>query len=484
MELADYLLILRKHWISVVAVTLAGILLAGVVSLLMHPTYTASTSVFLTVQSGSSAGELQQGSTYAENQVKSFAQVVTAPAVLTPVIDKLGLQTTTTELAKKVTASVPTSTAIIEIDVVGTDPVQTAQITAAIGAQLVTVVGELSPTGSKDEQTVKATIIAPAIVPTEWTSPRVALNLALGALLGLLIGVGQAVIRDRMDTTVVAEDDLAEVTDRSVVGVVAFDTDAPEHPLVFAADSHSVRAEAYRRLRTNLQFLAVQSRNRSVVVTSSVQGEGKTTSSINLAFALADAGDRVLLIDADLRQPKVADYLNMEGSAGLTTLLIGQATLAEVVQPVGTGRLEVLPSGQVPPNPAELLGSIEMEEVLNTALASYDVVVIDTSPTLAVTDSAVLSQVAGGTLLIVGSGTVKKPELAASIEALEAVDSNIMGLVLNKVKVDRGGAYRYQHQYRHEYRPVTEPVESGEAPGHLAARSAGDSPASFAAGRM
>lgn len=450
MELADYLVVLRKYWISIVAVTLVGLLAAGGASLLMTRTYTASTSVFLTVQSGNTAGELQQGSTYAENQVKSFAQVVTKPVVLDPVIKQLSLATNSTKLADQVTASVPTGTAIIEIEVVGTDPELTTRITGAIGGQLIQVVGELSPTGIDNSQSVKATIIAPPVVPTTATSPRVTLNLALGGLLGLLIGFAQAVIRRRLDTTVADESDIAEVSDRSVVGVIAFDAEASEHPLVFANDSQSVRAEAYRRLRTNLQFLSVQTRNRSLVVTSSVAGEGKTTSAINLAFALADAGERVLLIDADLRRPKVATYLSLEGAAGLTTLLIGRAQLADLVQPVSE-RLDVLPAGQVPPNPAELLGSDEMANVLTLALHDYGYVIIDCAPTLAVTDSALLAQIAGGTLVVVGSEAVHKPELAASLEALESVDSHIMGLVLNKMRLDHTAGYGYHH-YRQQYR--------------------------------
>lgn len=450
MELADYLTVLRRYWLSIVAVTVIGVLAAAGATLLMTRMYTASTSVFLTVQSGNTAGELQQGSTYAENQVKSFAQVVTAPVVLDPVIMQLSLATDSTKLAEQVTASVPTGTAIIEIEVVGASPELTAKIADAIGKQLIQVVGELSPTGIDNAQSVKATMIAPPIVPVSPTSPRVTLNLALGGLLGLLAGFAQAVVRRRLDTTVADESDIADVTDRSVVGVIAFDADAGEHPLVFTNDSQSPRAEAYRRLRTNLQFLSVRTRNRSFVVTSSIAGEGKTTSAINLAFALADTGERVLLMDADLRRPKVATYLSLEGAAGLTTLLIGRAQLADLVQPVSE-RLDVLPAGQVPPNPAELLGSDEMANVLALALHDYSYVIIDCAPTLAVTDSALLAQIAGGTLVVVGSEAVHKPELAASLEALESVDSHIMGLVLNKMRLERGAGYGYHH-YRQQYR--------------------------------
>lgn len=197
MELAEYLVVLRKYWLSVVMVTLLGVLLAAGAILLMPKIYTASTSVFLTVQSGGSAGELQQGGTYAENQVKSFAQLVTKPVVLQPVIDELKLGVAPSELAKSVTAAVPTDTALVNIDVDGRDPELTRQTADAIANQLITAVGQLSPTGTNGSQAVKATMVEPATTPIEWTSPKVVLYLLLGALLGLLIAVGQAVVRSR-----------------------------------------------------------------------------------------------------------------------------------------------------------------------------------------------------------------------------------------------------------------------------------------------
>ena len=448
MELTDYLAIVRKYWVSILACFLTCIAVAGTVSLLMKPVYTASTAVFLTVQSGNTAADLNQGSSYAENQVRSYAQVVTTPVVLQPVIDQLGLPTTPEKLAEHVTATVPTNTAIIRVDVDGGDPAQTATIANAISEELTRIVYELSPQASDGSKSVKATVIAPASVPTQWTSPRVLLNLALGALVGLLVGIGQAVLRSRLDTRVLSEHDVAEVTDRSVVGTIVFDTDVDRYPIVVHSDPHSVRAEAYRRLRTNLQFLELGGHRRSIVITSSVAGEGKTTTSINIAGALAEAGQSVLLVDADLRRPMVAGELALDGTVGLTTVLIGRATLGEVVQPVSQGNLHVLPSGEVPPNPSELLGSEPMRKLLAEATERYDLVIIDSPPVLPVTDSTVLTRACGGALIVVGSGTVTKPELAAAIDALQTVEANILGLVLNGLNAEHAGHYGYHHYYQ------------------------------------
>lgn len=458
MELTDYLHVLRKYWVSVVACFLVGIAAAAGVSLLMKPVYTASTAIFLTVQSGTTAGELNQGSTYAENQVRSYAQVATTPVVLQPVIDRLRLDTTPELLAERVQASVPTNTAIIGISVTGQDPVQTADIANAVGQELIVIVDELSPQGSNGSKSVKATVVSPASVPTEWTSPRVLMNLALGALLGLLIGLGQAVLRSRLDTRVLTEQDVAQVTDRSVVGTIVHDAEAEKDPTIAQAGAQSIRAEAYRRLRTNLQFLELGGRRRSIVISSSVAGEGKTTTAINIASTLADAGESVLLIDADLRRPSLANYLKLDGTVGLTTVIIGRAALGDVVQPLGQGNLHVLPAGQIPPNPSELLGSEPMERLLAEATDRYDMVIIDSPPLLPVTDAAVLSHSTGGVLLVVGSGLVARPGLAAAIESLEKVDANILGLVLNGVKAEHG-QYGYHHYYyRHAAESESAPM--------------------------
>jgi capsular exopolysaccharide synthesis family protein len=309
-------------------------------------------------------------------------------------------------------------------------------------------VGQLAPSGKDNQQAVVATVVAPAAVPTEWTSPRVSLNLALGLLLGLLVGVGQAVLRSRLDTRVVTEDDVALVTDSSVIGTISYDKIFATEPLVMTADPQSPRAEAFRRLRTNLQFLTLEGRSRILVITSSIAGEGKSTTAINIATTLADAGESVLLIEADMRRPKIGDYLGIESAAGLSTVIIGRAGLADVVQPVGAGVLHVMASGQLPPNPAELLASDAMKALLEEAAATYDTVLLDCPPLLPVTDAAVLSSLAAGALVVVGSGSVTRPELADSLQSVELAGGRVLGLGLNMAKVEHVG-YGRDHYYRH-----------------------------------
>ncbi|MFT3970664.1 MAG: polysaccharide biosynthesis tyrosine autokinase [Micropruina sp.] len=448
MELRDYVAVLRKYWISIVAITLIGLVGATIVTLVTPPTYTARSAVFLAVRGGGSASELAQGANYATNQVRSYAQVATTPTVLQPVITKLQLDITPAKLAESVTASIPTNTALIEIAVVDRDPELGARIAQATSEQLVATVDQLSPEDSNGKRAVVATIVTPATVPLEKTTPRTTLNLAVGLLIGLLLGFGQAVLRNTLDRSIRTEDDVARATDHSVIAKIPFDSDAAEHPLVMFTDPHSLRAEAYRKLRTNLQFLNIAkgTDRRSFVVTSSIAGEGKSTTSINLASTIAEGGEKVLLIDADLRRSTVAKYLNIEGSVGLTTVLIGRATLEDVVQPIGTGTFHVVAAGEIPPNPAELLASDAMKQLLDEATAAYDTVVIDAAPLLPVTDAAILSTITGGALVVAGSGVVTVPELEDASDTLDQVNGTMLGIVLNKARASAGDGYYYQYK--------------------------------------
>jgi capsular exopolysaccharide synthesis family protein len=245
-----------------------------------------------------------------------------------------------------------------------------------------------------------------------------------------------------------------------VLGVIGYEEDAPEHPLIVQESPQALRAEAFRRLRTNLQFLELDASSRTFVMTSALPGEGKTTTCINLAITLADAGQKVVLVDADLRRPSVAAYMGVEGSVGLTTVLIGKVAVQDALQPWGNGNLDVLAAGQVPPNPSELLGADSMAELVAQLGAEYDVVVIDTPPLLPVTDGAILARVVGGAIVVVGAGTVHRQQLEGALSALETVGARLLGLVVNRVPVKGPGNAAYGYGY---YEYVSEQPTSPDA---------------------
>jgi succinoglycan biosynthesis transport protein ExoP len=468
MDLRGYLKVLQRRWISILVITLATLAVAAGITFALTPKYVSTTRLFFGVQGAQSGSDLAQGSTFAEAQLSSYAQVATSPLVLQPVIAQLGLPLTPVELAQQVSAFAPTDTVIIQVTVTDTSPVRAQQIANAIGQQLATAASDLSPRRQDGSQAVKATIVAPAQVPTDAASPNVLRNLAAGLILGLLLGIAVAILRRLLDTKIRNETDLEQVTDVPVLGVVPFDADAAAHPVVIRDDPLSVRAEAVRRLRTNLQFVEAAQHARSVVVTSSIPGEGKSTAALNLAASLSDAGLNVVLVDADLRRPSLAGYVGIEGSVGLTTVLIGEANLDDVLQPWGDSSLRVLPSGQVPPNPSELLGSGAMADVLDQLTERFDMVVLDSPPLLPVTDGAILGRMAGTTLVVVGADRLHRSQLSAALESLTTAGVSVAGLVLNKVAPQDFGPYEYGDAYmKRSDQTVTAPKPPRRAEGKL-----------------
>ena len=447
MELRAYLNILRRRWLMVALVALSALALAAVVTLLMTPRYTATTRLFFGVEGTGSAADLAQGSTFAEKQMTSYAEVATSPLVLGSVIERLDLAVGPADLADKITASVPSDTVILEVSVSDTDPGRAAQIANAVGAELSDVAASLSPERADGTQALRATVLAPAVVPGGPSSPNVPRNLGLGLLVGLLLGVGLAILQQLMNTKIRNDQDVRALSDSPILGAIAFDQDVPSHPVMVAEQPLGAPAEAIRRLRTNLQFVGAGTQSKSLVVTSSVPGEGKSTTAINLAVSLADAGSRVILVDADLRRPSVADYLGLEGRAGLTTVLIGRADLEDVIQPWRDSGLHILPSGQVPPNPSELLGSTVMVDLLAKLESDYDVVLLDTPPLLPVTDATILTKLVGGAIVVVGADRIHKAQLAEALETLEIAGAQLHGLVLNKIARRDANPYVYENGY-------------------------------------
>lgn len=442
-ELHDYLVIVRKRWLPILLVTAFVLAAAAAASLLATPTYQARSQVFVSVSTGGSTADLLQGSSYSQKQVKSYVDLVTSPLVLAPVISDLGLPTTPDQLARSVTADSPLDTVLINVTVTDVSPQVASDAANAIADSLGTQVTELEKPSSGLPSPVQISTVRKATVPTTPATPNTKRNLALGLVLGLALGFGLAVLREVLDTKVRTDADVRKVTDVSVIGSIAYDEDAPKHPLIVQTDPHSPRSESFRRLRTNLQFLDIADRPSTFVMTSSIPGEGKTTTTINLAIALADAGARVVLVDADLRRPSVAKYMGLEGGVGLTTVLIGRASVQDVVQPWGKGQLHVLPAGQIPPNPSELLGSQSMVHLLDQLAQAYDIVLIDTPPLLPVTDAAILGRLTGGALIVAGSEMLHRQQLTDAIGSLESVGARVLGVVLNRLPRTASDAYTY-----------------------------------------
>ena len=263
--------------------------------------------------------------------------------------------------------------------------------------------------------------------------------------------MGTAVLRETLDTSVKTPDEAVDIVGAPLLGAINFDAKAAKSPLVVVSEPDSVRAEAFRQLRTNLQFVDIEHPLKSVVITSSLPGEGKSTTACNLAISLAQAGLKVILVEADLRRPRVGDYLGVESAVGVTSVLLGRVTLDDALQQWGGESLHVLGSGPLPPNPSELLGSSGMLNLLRELEGRADLVVIDAPPLLPVTDAAVLGTAASGVLLVIQSNATRREQVARAVSTVTSVGATLLGSVMNRVPLKGPNAYAYGYGYGYDY---------------------------------
>ena len=463
MDLRTYLHILRRRWMTVFVVGSLCVILAGAITLLTPNRYQSNVEFFVSTSQAADTADLAQGSTFTQKRVKSYTQIVSTPIVLRPVIEATNVDLTPAELGRNIEATSPADTVLLKVSVRDRSRAQARTLAEALSTEFPAIVEQLESVTPDQPSPVKLTLVGPPTSSDVAVSPRPLRNIALGVVLGLLLGVAVAVVKHLLDRKIRSKDDVEEVTDVVVLGGIPFDSDAEKRPLIIQADPLSGRAEAFRSLRTNLQFIDAASHPRVMVVTSSIAGEGKSSTVANLALAMAEARQRVCVIEADLRRPKLLSYLGMEGSVGLTDVLIGRVALDDVLQPFGSHALTVLGAGAAPPNPSELLGSEGMIDVLRYLSGRYDHVIIDGPPLLPVTDSAVLSRLADGAIVVVGSGVVNRDQLDGALDNLRTANAAVLGIVLNRIPKEERGAY---YDYRYEYRPTVD----GE--GRLRSRSA------------
>jgi non-specific protein-tyrosine kinase len=427
LDLRDYLRVLSRRWRFIAMLALLGAALGTFATYTARPEYRATTTLFVSMQDGADTTQLNQGNMFTQARVQSYAEMAASPLVTRPVVRDLQLTMTLGQLARKITASAKPDTVLLRITVSDLRPRRAALISNAVADQFAKMVSALEKPGDAKSSPVKLSITGPAAVPSVPSSPRPMLNLLLGLLSGLALGVGCAVLRETLDTSVRDTHALADlmsgISGPPVLGSIVVDSRTARHPVAARDDMHGLRAEGFRRLGTNLRFVDVDRPPKVIAVTSALPGEGKTSVAVNLATTLAEAGARVCLVDTDLRRPTAARTLGLIGDAGLTTVLIGQAQLEYVVQQAGP--FSVLASGPVPPNPAELLGSGQFQNVINALSDEFDHIVIDTAPVLPVTDAAVIAPVVDGYLLVVRAGRTSRTQVTDALATLRRSDTPV-----------------------------------------------------------
>lgn len=446
MDFKQFFQAIRRRWITIVLLLVIALAISAFVSFRAEPVYESKARVFISSRA-TDAAEAYGTSFFITNRVPTYADLATSSGLMNDVIDDLGLPDSPGGLAGRISAEVVPDTSIISVTVLDHDPREARRIADHHATRYAEYLTSVETPDDSDQAQILATVTDPATYNPEAVAPKTALNMVVAGLIGLLAGIGTALAREVLDRTVHSQDHVQELTASPVLASVGFDKELDRSPLLTDLGSFAPRTEAFRLLRTNLQFLDLDSQPRCLVISSAVPGEGKTMTSTNLAVALAQTGRRTLLIDGDLRRPRIAGLLDLDPAIGLTTALVGRVEVKEAIQVHEPSGLHFLASGAKPPNPTEILQSQVTKDLIRDLSDSYDMVIIDAPPLLPVADASVLSTVADGTLLVVKHGRTTRDQVKESITRLEHVGGRLFGVVVNMVPRRASGSYYYYYYY-------------------------------------
>lgn len=475
MTIDDFLRIVRERWLAVVAGLLIGAL-AGLLFGLFSPAYyTASTTLYVYSPSGDSTDAAYQGSLVSQQRVSSYAELVTSEDVTDDVIARLGLRETSPELAKQLSASSASDSVLIDLSATDGDPARAALLANTVATSFIAVVNDLEkPSTPGAQQQVFVRQVRPAKAPVESGNPSVLVTTAVGGVLGLALGVVAAVVLSALDKSVRSVGQLGRVSEVPTLGAIPVDAARSDGSVADSLTGGSAYSEALRSLRTNLDFVDVDHASSVIVLTSPLEGEGKTTTVAGLAVALASVGKRVIIVDADLRRPQLATRLGFDDAVGLSGVLAGKVGLDAALQPWGPGLTRVLASGVIPPNPSELLASRQASELFAALRERADVVLVDTPPVLPVTDAATVARHADATVLLCRIGSTRIAQVESALTSLRAVSANVVGTIATMVPSTGDSSYVGRSAY-HKAPPPAPLTVPAPAPirqnGQAAARS-------------
>ena len=432
----EFAKILRARW-KLICGTIAVVVLAAVgYSLLAIPQYQASVRLFVSTPSDGTNTQTYDGGLFAERRVLSYTELLTGDIAAQRTIDKLGLDMTAAQLQEKVEAVVPAETVLIDVTVTDSSPTRARDIANALADEFVVMAARLETPELGQPPNARVVVQQRAELPGSPVNSKTKRILAIAAVMGALLGVVIAVIRDRMDDSVKSSDALEGATGVGLLAEIPFDAQRRTQPLVRFDSDRSAFANAFRELRINLRFLQIAEGPRVLVITSCVPAQGTTMTAVNLSLALADAGHNVVIVDGDLRRPRVAASFDLAGDAGLSDVLSGAVPLRDSLQETGFAHLSVLTSGAIPDDPTELLESRATADVLGQLSGQFDYVVVD-SPSLLVKDAAILATSAQGVLIVARSGQTTRKQLGDAIHTLRRAGAPLLGSVLSMTRVKK-----------------------------------------------
>jgi non-specific protein-tyrosine kinase len=509
-DFREYLALLW-HWTWLI--TLVGLIVGAAAfffSSRMTPYYQASTTILVN-QAPATKTTDYSSLMASESLTSTYSEMIKTGPVLNETAELLGLSMPIADLRKMITVSPVSDTQLIQVAVESTDPGAAAAIANALvqvfgeqvqdiqsdrfsqsktsletqltdlekqiaqysnAASIATSSSEKERLDEKVDQyreiytsllqsyeevrlseaeTISSVVqVEPAVIPTEPVRPKVLQNTILAALVGLLLAAGIILAREALDDSLKTPEDVTRQLALPVLGVINHHA-TPDSSLITESQPRSPTAEAFRTLRTNVSYASVDRPLSTLMVTSAEPGEGKTTVISNLAVVMAQNGRNITLVDCDLRHPSVHKNFSLPNRQGITRLFFQSSDhLNNTFQATRIEKLTVLSTGQLPPNPAELLGSQRMQRIIGMIRERSDVVLIDTPPTLAVTDASVLAQAVDGVIFVIRPGKTHTSAARQAVEQLRRVNANLLGVVMNNLDL-RGSRYGYRYRYYRDY---------------------------------
>lgn len=436
MTILDVVRMLRVNLKILLAGLAIGALLGFGYTLLQPKVYASTATGYVIVGDGAGIGDVISGSTAAKEKASAYLAFVNSG----PVADEIvaanpDLNLTRGQVQGNLTATVDADSALIRVSATGNTP-QAAQALANSSLEAVAKVAN-SLEGSS---TVRVIPLEDATVSSTPVSPDTKKLTGMGAIAGFTLVLAVIFLRRTIDTKLRTREDATKATDAGVLGVLPLSDELTEENILHS-DSDHVSQEAIRQMRTNLRFVNVDNPPKSLIVTSAEPGEGKSTVSTSIARALADAGEPVIIIDADLRRSTIAKKFKIDSKVGLTQVLADQVELADAVRQFEDTQLFILPAGRIPPNPSELLGSDKMRQLI-AELSGEFTVIVDVPPVLPVTDATLLSTAVDGVVLVGSVGKTRKENLAEAAANLRKVSANLLGVVINRApRTGLGNSY-------------------------------------------
>lgn len=434
MTLRDHIRLLREHWPVIIGCLILGVLGAAAVTYSQPPSYSAAARMYVASQiaPGSASDALDLADLSAQ-RVRSYQELVRSERIGQEVVARLGLPLSAVQVRQKLSADVELDTVVLTITVTDDSPVRAADIANAAAGAMVGLVAELERLPDPAQlPPLTLRIVEPASPPlvADWPNPP--LNLAAGGAFGLLVGVGLSGLRRALDDSVRTAHQLRSLTGVPVLGALGYSPKMAKRPLSLDELRRLPQGEAVRHTRTRLQLLMRASGVKVVGITSAVPDDGQTAMLCNLAVAMADAGRRVVVVEADLRRPTLAQYFGLWPEPGLRSVVIGHKSLAQAVQPVDRN-LDVLTSAHVADDPTAVLSSRAMTDLLVALRQRYDIVLVDVPPVLSDAAAALVAANTDGCVLVVRYGRTTAEEAAAATAVLASASVRLLGTFMTKV---------------------------------------------------